>query len=89
MIEGQLTTNTESEVAFSRGDRNGEVTLSVFGTFGGGTVQIELKDSTGEFYDVPGESYTLAFSKILGPGKSDIRFTLSGATSPSLDYRWT
>ena len=65
----------------------GPARVSITGTFGGGTAQIETKDPSGAAVDLAEGSTTDAIDKLLDfppNSRNEIRVDLSGATSPAL-----
>lgn len=70
-------------------DVKGKTLVHFSGTFGGGTVQIEFKDEDGDTQSYAGEAYTSSTTKVLDiPERVSLKMrgTLSGATSPSIDW---
>ena len=65
----------------------GPARVSITGTFGGGTAQIETKDPGGNAVDMADGSFTEAADKRIDfppNSRNEIRVDLSGATSPAL-----
>jgi len=60
------------------------------GTFGGGTIQLQFKNSDGVFKDFAGAAYTDDTDKLVSvPRNTTIRAVLSGSTSPSIYWQLT
>jgi len=72
----------------------GKLNVGVFGTFGGGSVAIELSyDGTNWFAatNALGDPAVISAAQAVNVevGTADVRFVLSGATSPDLDINIT
>ena len=65
----------------------GAVRLSLTGSFGGGTAQLQAKDPSGSFVNVAGGSFTAVTDFVFefpANVQNQLRVDLSGATAPSL-----
>lgn len=61
--------------------------LHLSGNFGGGTAQLEFKDTLGNTRSIANGSLTTASDKRVSTGfNTEVRITLSGSTSPALIY---
>ena len=73
--------------------RNGDISVSLKGTFGGGTVTLERK-TNGTFYPVidrstgsPVTSTVNADYALKVGGSAILRLTLTGSTAPAIDWQ--
>ena len=84
---GSITTNS-STAAVSLGVA-GQYYAGVSGTFGSGTINVELSDNGGTTWIALGSPaiFTSAgWVAFQAPLNSQVRLTLTGATSPSITY---
>ena len=82
MATGTLTTNTTSAEY-----TNSKPAIHCAGTWGGGTVSVQVEDDNGTFRTLSEGTFTSDFSIVLDFRRSvTIRLSLAGATNPSLVY---
>ena len=65
----------------------GPVRLSLTGTFGGGTAQLQTKDPGGNWVDVANGSFTAVTDTLFDfplEANNEVRVDLSGSTTPAL-----
>lgn len=61
--------------------------LHLSGDFGGGTIQLEYRNKDAAVRSIANGSFTAAVDKLVSTGfNTDVRVTLSGASSPDLAY---
>lgn len=86
--EGTLTANGVSEVV----PASGSYTLHLSGTFGGGTVQVQFQDKSGVWHNYNSTDYSFTSAtvdmRINEVQPTPVRLNLTGATSPSIFYRF-
>ena len=56
------------------------------GDFGGGTVELQISQDNGAVYYPTGDKFSANASFMIDPSKATYKFTLSGATSPSISF---
>lgn len=86
-----LTANGNSTVTVAQG-RGGQYYLDVHGAFGSGSLAVQISHDSGtNFYPVTTAvgtdlAVTADYNAILMvPGRSQIKFVLTGSTSPNID----
>ena len=90
MSAGTLETNTSTSVFVPAVSGSNEATLEVTGTWGGGTITVYRNIDGQGLMPVPDETYIADFCHKTNPGHGvGILMTLSGATSPELNWSMT
>ena len=56
------------------------------GDFGGGIVELQVSQDNGIVYFPTGDKFSADASFMIDPSKATYKFTLSGATSPSVSF---
>lgn len=82
----QFTTIT-ADGTFLEHKVDGECSVFVHGTFGGGTISVERQCTDGQYRTIPEAVFTANTNKLLRfaqRAKNTLRFVMSGATSPSV-----